>query len=108
MALKKIQNMAIAADAVTPEMIESWKQQYGGVFRYTTEDGKIAYFKTPDRKILGMSTSAPDVVAGNEIVARNCFLAGDECVINEDQYFFGLQNQLSTFLKQTTGKSEEL
>lgn len=95
-------------DQVTPEMIEGWKQQYGAVFKYTAEDGKTAYFRQPDRKILGMSTTAPDSVAGNEIIARNCFLGGDECIINEDTYFYGLSPHLQQYVNATSGKSEKL
>ena len=93
---------------VTPEMIKEWKEKYGAVFKYEAEDGKAAIFRQPDRKIVGLSSSAPDNVAGNETIAKNCFLAGDECIINDDSYFYGLSPHLQKFLKAKAGKSEEL
>lgn len=107
MAGKLVQNAINAAD-VTEQMIAEWKQKFGGVFKHETQDGKVAYFKMPDRKILGMSTIAPDNVASNEIIARNCFLAGDEIIIDDDAYFFGLCVELPKFVKTKLGKSIEL
>jgi hypothetical protein len=102
------QNGKLAAADVTPEMIADWKKKYGAVWKYEAEDGKTAFFRAADRKIAGLASTAPDPVAGNEILARNCFLAGDECIVEEDKYFFGLSRELPKYLKATVGKSQEL
>jgi len=94
---------------VTPELIDKWKSEHGGVFKYETNDGKYAaIFRMPDRKVLGMSTTAPDTVAGKEIIANNCFLAGDREIIENDSYFYGLCNELPKYMKEEMGKSIEL
>lgn len=96
------------AAEVTDEMVAAWKEKYGKVFYYEATDGKKAWFRRPDRKIAGLSSTAPDAVAGNDILARNCFLGGDECIINEDEYFFGLSSHLPKFLSATLGECKEL
>ncbi|HUM50487.1 MAG TPA: hypothetical protein PK431_01690 [Chitinophagales bacterium] len=98
----------ITASEVNEQMIADWKKKFDGVFKYETEDGKVGYFRMPDRKILGMSTTAPDNVAGNEIIANNCFLAGDRIILEDDKYFFGLSKELPKYIKIQTGKSTEL
>lgn len=105
---KEMAKKVLKSDDVTTEDVRKWKAQFGSVFKYETEDGKVAYFRTPDRKILGLSTSAPDTVAGNEMVAKNCFLAGDDAIITEDKYFFGLQKKMAQLVKVASGNLEEL
>jgi hypothetical protein len=106
MAVSK--NKTIAAEAVTDEMIAEWKAKYGSVFKFEVDD-KVAYFKSPDRKIVGASTTASDNVAGNEMIANNCFLAGDEIILTDDGYFYSLSRELlPKMIKSKVGKSMEL
>lgn len=105
---KEKETKVIAAADVTPAMIAEWKAKHGSIFKYEVDD-KVAYFKSPDRKIIGASTTAPDNIAGNEMIARNCFLAGDEIILTDDEYFFGFSKELlPKMVKSKVGKSTEL
>ncbi len=105
---KKETTKVIAAADVTDVMIADWKAKHGSIFKYEVDD-KVAYFKSPDRKIIGASTVAPDTVAGNEMIATNCFLAGDEIILTDDEYFFGFSKELlPKMIKSKVGKSTEL
>ena len=98
------------AAEVTPPMIAEWKEKFGSVFLYKSEDGKVAYFKKPDRQIVDASSSlAKDhPVKSNELLAKSCFLGGDEEVISVDEYFFGLNSWLKDLIKTKLGELQEL
>lgn len=93
---------------VTKENIEAWKKKHGAIFKYTTDDGKEAYFRKPDRKIAGYAGTISDPVASNEALAKNCFLGGDHEVISDDEYFFGLSQHLKGLVKVKMGELKEL
>lgn len=89
---KKGGHMAAESTTATPEQVAGWKKQYGEdkVFVYEA-DGKKCWLRTPDRKIIGFAAvTARDNLAQKEIVIRQCWLAGDAELVNDDRYFFGL------------------
>ena len=49
-----------------------------------------AYFKKPDRKILGMvmSIDKQNSLRAKEILLTNCFLEGDKRILTDDDYFY--------------------
>jgi len=95
---------------ISQEQIDAWKKQYGSVYRFTSEDGKIGYFKKPDRKVMdavaAKATSNP--VLSNEILAKTCFIGGDEELITNDANFFGLSQKLKGLLQVIEGELQEL
>lgn len=78
--------------AITVEQVEAWKKQYGKVYICTTKDGKICYFKRPNRKIIAAAAidGGIDNVRQKEFVVRNCWLGGDMDIQTDDKYFFAL------------------
>jgi hypothetical protein len=49
-----------------------------------------AFFKRPDRKIMGMvmSLDKTNPLRAKEILLTNCFLEGDRRILTDDDYFF--------------------
>lgn len=91
---------ACEAAAITPEMIEGWKKKYGEVYVVSTE-GKTAYLRRPDRQIISAASvlGGPDNLKQKEVLIRNCWLGGDEEILNEDRYFLGLSIQVDAIIE---------
>lgn len=84
---------------VTPEQVEAWKKKHGDVFCVTVA-GKTAYLKRPDRKTLGAAAviGKNDPMKYNEIMLRNCWLAGDEEIKTDDALFLGVSAKLGELI----------
>ena len=95
---------------ITQQTIDGWKQKYGDVFKYATEDGVVAYFRKPTRSVLSLATSAAttDPMKFNEIIIENCFLGGDERVKTEDKYFLGLSGEIATLIEKVEGELKKV
>ncbi len=94
---------------VTPEVIKGWKEKYSGVFIYKAKDGKIAYFRSPERSEIEAANSlSAKPLQSNAVLAKATFLGGDEDIINIDKYFFGLGNHLAGIIKKVEGELTEL
>ena len=85
---------------VTKAQIKEWKAKYGAVYEVEVE-GKKAYFKAPDRNILGlaMKKGMDNPLASIEVVAQNCFLAGDKVLLEEDAYFLSVSKVLGEMMQ---------
>lgn len=85
---------------ITQNQIEQWKEQHGGVFKVVVED-KVAYLKTPSRKVLGYASSliSKDPIKFNEIILNDCFLGGDEEIKTNDAYFLAASSKLSEIIE---------
>lgn len=99
-----------SATEVTPDLIEQWKKQFSKVVKYSTEDGKVAYFKNPDLTTIDAAASMvqSNPIKSNILIARNCFLGGDEEIITEEKYIFGLGNHLRELVVKVEGELSEL
>lgn len=84
----------------TEAQIKEWKSKYGDVFEVLVEDKKC-YLRKPDRKILGLATSVgqKNPMKFNEIILHNCWLAGDEEIKTDDDYFLGVGAKLETLIQ---------
>lgn len=95
---------------VTKEQIAEWKKEFGKIYKYKTKDGKECYLKCPTRKII----AAANVYAGNDIilqrdtVSKNCFLGGDNSIVNEDKYLYDLSNHLDSMIDMVEGELKEV
>ena len=94
-------------DKVTKTQIAAWKEQYGSIYAITVAK-KTAYFKPPDRQIMGfaMAQSTKNPLAVLEALAKNCWLAGDKALLEDDVLFFSLATRLQSLveLKEATLK----
>jgi len=79
------------------EQVQTWKQQYKqGIYAIVVDDC-IGYFKNPSRNEMNcaMSKASSDAALDMyEELARLTFIGGSEEVINDDQMFFGLVQQI--------------
>lgn len=82
---------APVAAEITPEIIEGWKKQYGDVFCVEAE-GRKGYLRRPDRRIIASANvlGGVDGLKIKEILLRNCWLGGDDALLDEDRYFLGI------------------
>lgn len=97
----------IPATSVTKEMIEVWKKQHGEVFKLNVED-KVCYLKTPGRKTLSYASSTKDNFKFNEIVMKDCWLAGDEEILTNDSYFLAACGKLDGIISVKQAELEKL
>jgi hypothetical protein len=85
---------------VTQEQINAWKELYEDVWKITV-DGKVAFLKSPDRKTLGFASSvgASDPMKFNEILLKNCWLAGDMEIQTNDKLFLSASSKLAELIE---------
>lgn len=60
-----------------------------------------AYLKPPSRKVLGMATAIGkgDPFKFGEIIMKNCWLGGDERIIDDDDYFLAANAVLGDLIR---------
>ena len=94
---------------VTQEQIDAWKAKFKNIFKITVED-KVCYLKAPDRKTLSFASSVgtKDPIKFNEILLKNCWLAGDDEIKTDDTYFMSAATQLSELIEIKEAKLEKL
>lgn len=97
----------IPAASVTAEMIADWKKEHGEIFKLNVED-KTCYLKSPDRRTLGFASSTKDTFKFNEIVLKNCWLAGDEEIFSNDSYFLAACSKLDGIIQVKEAELEKL
>ncbi len=81
----------------TDEQVNTWKQQYKQGIYAIEVDGHVGYFKNPNRNEMNCALSKASsglALDMYEELARLTFLGGSEEVINDDQKFFGLVQQI--------------
>ena len=77
---------------LTPEQIEELKTTHK-LFHFTVGD-KQAWFRNPTIKVLTAAQAQKDSAQYYLTLARNCFVAGDPEVIEEEDYFIALMKRL--------------
>lgn len=95
----------------TPEQIDGWKKKYpAGIVGFQTNDGKIAYFKKPERAELKMATDA--VANGlseyNDSIIDSCFIGGEKSIIQEAKYYAAVGKFVSELAEGEKGKLVKL
>lgn len=85
---------------ITKEIIEGWKKKHTDIFAIKI-DGKTAYLKKPDRKILGAANTIgqKDPLKFNEMVLNNCWLGGDEEIKTDDGLFLSASAKMSELME---------
>lgn len=93
----------------TPEEIADLKAKHGAIFKLVVGD-KCALLKTPDRKILSFATKSAekDPLAFNEALLKNCFVAGDKEIRDDDAYFLGASQKLADLVQIKEASLEKL
>lgn len=93
---------------VTPEQIQSWKNEHGKIYTYTVE-GKICYLRTISRDLYSLAASkvASSPAKFNEVIINGIWLGGDETIRKEDQYYFGLSDYVEDLMNKKKGELGE-
>lgn len=100
----------MSKEKVTQEQVDSWKKQHGEIFLIAFEDGKEAYLKKPDRKVLSfaMTKMQTNPLGFAETILNQCFIGGDDEVKTNDNYFFGAASQLEGLMEVKTAELKKL
>lgn len=94
----------------TEEQVAEWKNKYpSGIYRYEVE-GKACYLRKPDRKTLSAASvlGKADPMKYNEVILRNCWLAGDEEIKTDDSLFLGISGKLAELIEIKEGELKKL
>ena len=96
--------------SVSKEVVESWKKQYGSVYKYTASDGKCCYLRSPDLQILDAcrTISGDSSIKFDKALIDNCWIDGDIELKTVDKYQMGLFDWLGGIIKRIDGELEEL
>lgn len=76
--------------------IAELERAHGQLTTIEVED-KMGIFKSPDRKILSMATTASrdEPIEYLSLIAENCFVEGDKILLENDDYFFSIMPHLN-------------
>jgi hypothetical protein len=96
--------------AVGQEHIDAWKKKYKDVFRLTAADGKVGYCRKPNRDEVSyaMTLISGDPLAYHETILRATWLGGDEEIVEDKSYLYGLGGQLDKLLEAKKVEVEKL
>jgi hypothetical protein len=89
--------------------IAIYKEKYGEVFEVVIEDS-VCYLKKPDRKTLSFATSFgdKDPMKFNEVMLENCWIAGDERIKTDDEYFFACIGEMEALIQVKEAQLKKL
>lgn len=92
------------------EKIKKYKDQFGGVYKYTAKDGKACLLRSPDLNILDAcrTISGGSSIKFDKALLDNCWLEGDEELKTVDKYQIGLFDWLGGIIQKVDGELEEL
>lgn len=93
------QDTTKSINTATPEQIAEWKSKFGEFFHIEIED-KICYLKKPDRKTLSFASQVgSDPMKFNEVILKNCWIAGDEEIMTNDSLFLAASSKLDQVIE---------
>ena len=82
------------------EEIKALKAKHGQLFQITVED-KSCIVKKPSRKALSYASSvaSKDPMKFNEIILKDCWVAGDKEIQTDDEYFLGAAAKIAEVIE---------
>ena len=94
---------------LTDEQIAEAKKEFGQVFLLQVDDKKC-YLHKPTRMVidLAVQSSAKRSSMFDETILRNCWLAGDKEIVDNDEYFFAVSKQLDEVIKFKNAELKKL
>jgi len=94
---------------MTKTEIEKLKAKHGQLHMLVVED-KWAILKAPSRKVLSMASASAskDPMKFNEIILKNCMIAGDDEIQTDDAYFLAASSQISEIIEVKEAKISKL
>jgi len=97
-------------EAITKEIIQSWKDQHGDVYALPVDD-KTGYLRAPkmaDYKRAFDAMKKQGEVSFGETMLTALWLGGDEEIKNEDSYFLSARRELMDFFNYGDAEINEL
>lgn len=75
------------------DKIKEWKKQHGALLHVPFSDGREAYLKQPDKRVLGLAYArgAKDPLGIAEVILSNCWLGGDASIKEDVGCLIALQ-----------------
>lgn len=101
-------------EKVTQEQINEWKAKYGEIVKITVKDetkgDKVCYLHKPTRKTLSYASVAGknDTLKFNEVILRDCWVAGDEEIKTDDTLFLSVSAKLNALIEIKEAELEKL
>lgn len=85
---------------ITQEQIDAWKSEHKNVYRIDVGD-KVCYLKQPSRRALSFAAAAgqTDPLRYNEIILKDCWLAGDEEIQTDNGLFLSISAKLPELIE---------
>ena len=81
----------------TDEQIAKWKQTHGEIYLITVED-KSCVLRKPRRQDLSYASVVKDPIKLSETLLNQLWVAGDEEIRTQDDYFFAAVNKMDTVM----------
>lgn len=80
---------------LTPEQVEGYKKEYKELYLITVEDKKCI-LHTPTRQTLDLALASREKKRSlyAETILKNCWIAGDKEILEDDKYFYSASSQL--------------
>jgi len=84
---------------ITKQQIEEWKKTHGDIFKLSIEEFE-GFFKRPSRKSVGYASVAgkTNPIKFNEVLAKECWLGGDDVILTRDDLFLSIGAQLAELI----------
>lgn len=110
MANKPTKSAGEQSSVLCETEIAKLKAKHGKIFSYTTEDGKIAYFRKPNRNDIAAAAvfASGDQLGYRGTLAESCFVAGDRAILEADKYFLAIQQKVEQMIEIVDGELKEL
>ncbi len=92
--------------AATEDQVNAWKEEHGKL-KIVEVDGKLIYFKQPNRQLVAQATDAMIRAKGsvsryNDIILRNCQLNYVQETKEDDEVYFALSSVVDNIVSSKT------
>jgi len=94
---------------LSEQEIEALKQKHKTVFELVVDDA-VCYLRKPGRQDLSAASSLSngDGLLFNEQILNDCWLAGDERIKNDDDYFLSASAKISGLLETKVAELKKI
>ena len=100
----------ITAAQVTAEMKAAWSKKYGeGKCATVKVEDKVCFLRPPNRTEMGAYSIAyrSNPVKANEYLLKQCWLAGDAEIQNEDRLFYAAAEKLPELVESASAELDK-
>lgn len=114
--MKKVKFEANTKIDLSPEEIVAFKKEYGKLYNLrvkSDENDSIeaqCFIHKPTRQVLDLAASSSKTKDSkfNETILKNCWLAGDKSIVENDDHFYAVSKQLNSVIKFKEAELVEL